>query len=144
MVNKMFSSVGQFGIESKYLFLSLIQGTVKQLINFSEVEGQPVCLDVCGNYLLIGTDLGILKVFDLSRRQVLSISIVYWNRQHWVTGQFFSVLLMEVCEKTITDQPIIPCYLLLLSETAHAKAIKKPCVGNKRIVDSVDQPSLVV
>ena len=41
---------------------------MKQLINFSEVEGQPVCLDVCGNYLLIGTDLGILKVFDLSRR----------------------------------------------------------------------------
>ena len=41
---------------------------MKQLINFSDIEGQPVCLDVCGQYLLIGTDLGVLKVFDLSRR----------------------------------------------------------------------------
>ena len=52
------------------------QGTVKQVINFSEVEGQPVCLDVCGTYLLIGTDVGILKVFDLSRRLVSFITLL--------------------------------------------------------------------
>ncbi|KAK3579473.1 hypothetical protein CHS0354_028282 [Potamilus streckersoni] len=45
------------------------QGTVKQVINLSEVEGQPVCLDVCGSYMVFGTDIGILKVFDLSRRE---------------------------------------------------------------------------
>ena len=46
----------------------MYQGTVKQVINFSEAEGQPACLDVCGNYLLIGTETGVLKVYDLSRR----------------------------------------------------------------------------
>ncbi|KAL7979154.1 hypothetical protein Chor_015178 [Crotalus horridus] len=33
------------------------QGTVKQLLSFSESEGSPCFLDVCGNYLTVGTDL---------------------------------------------------------------------------------------
>ncbi|NXS30109.1 IF140 protein, partial [Pomatostomus ruficeps] len=45
------------------------QGTVKQLLVFSEVEGNPCLLDVCGNFLAVGTDLAHLKIFDLSRRE---------------------------------------------------------------------------
>ncbi|XP_052768007.1 intraflagellar transport protein 140 homolog [Mya arenaria] len=56
-------------IEMHKVQVRTFQGTVKQVINFSDVEGQPVCLDVCGSYLLIGTDIGVLKVFDLSRRE---------------------------------------------------------------------------
>ena len=48
--------------------LSLTQGTVKQLMTFAEPEGRPVSLDVCGSYLVVATDLGILRVYDLSRR----------------------------------------------------------------------------
>ncbi|NWV12062.1 IF140 protein, partial [Ptilonorhynchus violaceus] len=45
------------------------QGTVKQLLAFSEAEGNPCLLDVCGNFLAVGTDLAHLKIFDLSRRE---------------------------------------------------------------------------
>ncbi|KAJ7305775.1 hypothetical protein JRQ81_010141 [Phrynocephalus forsythii] len=45
------------------------QGTVKQLLVFSELEGNPCLLDVCGNMLAVGTDLAHFKIFDLSRRE---------------------------------------------------------------------------
>lgn len=45
------------------------QGTVKQLLLFSEVEGSPCFLDICGNFLVVGTDLAHFKSFDLSRRE---------------------------------------------------------------------------
>ncbi|XP_039102700.1 intraflagellar transport protein 140 homolog [Hyaena hyaena] len=45
------------------------QGTVKQLLLFSEAEGSPCLLDVCGNFLVVGTDLAHFKSFDLSRRE---------------------------------------------------------------------------
>ncbi|XP_037013024.2 intraflagellar transport protein 140 homolog [Artibeus jamaicensis] len=45
------------------------QGTVKQLLLFSEVEGNPCFLDICGNFLVVGTDLAYFKSFDLSRRE---------------------------------------------------------------------------
>ncbi|XP_040829503.1 intraflagellar transport protein 140 homolog [Ochotona curzoniae] len=45
------------------------QGTVKQLLLFSENEGNPCLLDVCGNFLAVGTDLAHFKTFDLSRRE---------------------------------------------------------------------------
>ncbi|XP_076998370.1 intraflagellar transport protein 140 homolog [Tamandua tetradactyla] len=45
------------------------QGTVKQLLLFSEPEGNPCFLDICGNFLVVGTDLAHFKSFDLSRRE---------------------------------------------------------------------------
>uniref|UniRef100_G1LNJ6 Intraflagellar transport protein 140 homolog n=1 Tax=Ailuropoda melanoleuca TaxID=9646 RepID=G1LNJ6_AILME len=45
------------------------QGTVKQLLPFSEAEGNPCFFDVCGNFLVVGTDLAHFKSFDLSRRE---------------------------------------------------------------------------
>ncbi|EMP40725.1 hypothetical protein UY3_02062 [Chelonia mydas] len=45
------------------------KGTVKQLLMFSEAEGNPCLLDVCGNFLAVGTDLAHFKIFDLSRRE---------------------------------------------------------------------------
>lgn len=44
------------------------QGTVKQLLLFSETEGNPCFFDICGNFLVVGTDLAHFKSFDLSRR----------------------------------------------------------------------------
>ncbi|XP_004438256.1 PREDICTED: intraflagellar transport protein 140 homolog [Ceratotherium simum simum] len=45
------------------------QGTVKQLLLFSETEGNPCFFDICGNFLAVGTDLAHFKSFDLSRRE---------------------------------------------------------------------------
>ncbi|KAL0984320.1 hypothetical protein UPYG_G00139910 [Umbra pygmaea] len=45
------------------------QGTVKQLLAFSEAEGNPVLLSVCQGHLVVGTDTAHIKVFDLTRRE---------------------------------------------------------------------------
>ncbi|XP_047693500.1 intraflagellar transport protein 140 homolog [Prionailurus viverrinus] len=45
------------------------QGTVKQLLLFPEAEGNPCFLDICGDFLVVGTDLAHFKSFDLSRRE---------------------------------------------------------------------------
>ena len=45
-----------------------LQGTVKQLLAFSEAEGNPLLLSVCQTYLAVGTDTARVKVFDLTRR----------------------------------------------------------------------------
>ncbi|KAM9210374.1 intraflagellar transport protein 140 homolog isoform 2-T2 [Dugong dugon] len=45
------------------------QGTVKQLLPFSETEGSPCLLDTCGSFLVVGTDLVHFKSFELSRRE---------------------------------------------------------------------------
>ena len=55
----------QGGLSQSFLHL---QGTVKQILQFSETEGDPVLLDVCGNFLVAGTSLAHIKVWDLSRR----------------------------------------------------------------------------
>ncbi|KAB1252075.1 Intraflagellar transport protein 140-like protein [Camelus dromedarius] len=47
------------------------QGTVKQLLLFSKMEGNPCFFDICGNFLVVGTDLAHFKSFDLSRRYSL-------------------------------------------------------------------------
>ena len=55
----------------------LFQGTVKQLLSFNETEGDPVCMEVCGHYLVVGSSHGCAKVFDLSRRYELYLEPLY-------------------------------------------------------------------
>ncbi|XP_021787325.2 intraflagellar transport protein 140 homolog isoform X2 [Papio anubis] len=58
-----------YTVESNRVQVRTWQGTVKQLLLFSETEGNPCFLDVCGNFLVVGTDLAHFKSFDLSRRE---------------------------------------------------------------------------
>ncbi|XP_076809284.1 intraflagellar transport protein 140 homolog [Clavelina lepadiformis] len=44
------------------------QGTVKQLIHFQDNEGSPILLSISGDFLVVGTNAGYVKVYDLSRR----------------------------------------------------------------------------
>ncbi|RHY31008.1 hypothetical protein DYB32_003834 [Aphanomyces invadans] len=44
-------------------------GVVKNTISFTEAEGQPSLMHVNNKYLTVGTDAGLLRVFDLSRRE---------------------------------------------------------------------------
>ncbi|XP_030625080.1 intraflagellar transport protein 140 homolog [Chanos chanos] len=58
-----------YTVEPKRVQVRTLQGTVKQLLVFSETEGNPVLLSVCGSYLAVGTDLAHVRVFDLTRRE---------------------------------------------------------------------------
>ncbi|RHY88736.1 hypothetical protein DYB26_002578 [Aphanomyces astaci] len=44
-------------------------GTVKNTISFTEAEGQPFVMHINNKYLAVGTDAGLIRVFDLSRRE---------------------------------------------------------------------------
>ncbi|KAK7004477.1 intraflagellar transport protein 140 [Biomphalaria glabrata] len=63
-----------YSIEQNKVQVRTFQGTVKQLLTFAEPEGHPVSLDVCGSFLLVATDVGVLRVYDLSRREAKSHS----------------------------------------------------------------------
>ncbi|ERE68715.1 putative intraflagellar transport protein [Cricetulus griseus] len=58
-----------YTVEPNRIQVRTWQGTVKQLLLFSESEGSPCFLDVCGTFLVAGTDLAHFKSFDLSRRE---------------------------------------------------------------------------
>ncbi|XP_041473205.1 intraflagellar transport protein 140 homolog isoform X2 [Lytechinus variegatus] len=45
------------------------QGTVKQLISMNENEGEPCTMEIMGNYLVVGTSGGFVKMYDVSRRE---------------------------------------------------------------------------
>ncbi|XP_063235193.1 intraflagellar transport protein 140 homolog [Bacillus rossius redtenbacheri] len=44
-------------------------GTVKQALPFSDAEGQPICMQLCGGFLVVATSGGVLKLWDLTRRE---------------------------------------------------------------------------
>ena len=46
------------------------KGTTKQSLPFSESEGDPFLLDVNGDFMAVATRLNVVKLFDLSRREV--------------------------------------------------------------------------
>ncbi|KAJ8245793.1 hypothetical protein GJAV_G00260380 [Gymnothorax javanicus] len=58
-----------YTVEPNRVQVRTLQGTVKQLLSFSEVEGNPILLSVCGAFLAVGTDTAHFKLFDLSRRE---------------------------------------------------------------------------
>lgn len=57
-----------YTLDSGKVQVRTFQGTVKQLLGFTENEGEPKCLDVTNNFLVVGTDSGVVKLYDLSRR----------------------------------------------------------------------------
>ncbi|XP_031595153.1 intraflagellar transport protein 140 homolog [Oreochromis aureus] len=57
-----------YTVEPNRVQIRTPQGTVKQLLTFSKAEGNPVLLNVCQSYLVVGTDTANIRVFDLSRR----------------------------------------------------------------------------
>ncbi|XP_074520074.1 intraflagellar transport protein 140 homolog [Halichoeres trimaculatus] len=57
-----------YTVEPNRVQIRTPQGTVKQLLTFSKAEGNPVMLNVCQSYLVVGTDTAHIRVFDLSRR----------------------------------------------------------------------------
>ncbi|XP_019615052.1 PREDICTED: intraflagellar transport protein 140 homolog [Branchiostoma belcheri] len=58
-----------YTIEPGKIQVRNFQGTVKQLLTFSETEGEPIAMDVCGHFLVAGTSTNFLRMWDLSRRE---------------------------------------------------------------------------
>ncbi len=46
-----------------------LRGIVRQKITFSESEGSPKHLNVNGDYLAVATDTGLIKIFQVTRRE---------------------------------------------------------------------------
>lgn len=58
-----------FRASSNLVELCNLQGIVRQKITFSEGEGSPTHLDVNGDYLAVATDTGLIKIFQVTRRE---------------------------------------------------------------------------
>ncbi len=55
-------------IEKDKVQVRTFQGTIKQTLPFLEGEGEPVAMDINGNFLVVASVTGVIKVWDLSRR----------------------------------------------------------------------------
>ncbi|CAF0790150.1 unnamed protein product [Brachionus calyciflorus] len=62
-----------FTLEPSKVNVRTFQGTVKQVLQFTENEGDPFLATVNGTFLAVGTTQGVVKVYDLSRREAKSI-----------------------------------------------------------------------
>ena len=58
-----------FRASGSYVELCNLHGNVKSKISFSEQEGHPHHLDLNGNYLAVATDKGLVKIFQVDRRE---------------------------------------------------------------------------
>ncbi|UYV62808.1 IFT140 [Cordylochernes scorpioides] len=56
-------------LSSDKIEVKTFQGTLKQSLTFTEEEGRPMCLDICGSFLTCGTEGGWIKMWNLSRRE---------------------------------------------------------------------------
>ncbi|XP_022250207.1 LOW QUALITY PROTEIN: intraflagellar transport protein 140 homolog [Limulus polyphemus] len=56
-------------IENGKVEVKTFQGTTKQSLIFTEEEGIPVSIDLCGTYLVVGTSSGYVKMWDVNRRE---------------------------------------------------------------------------
>eukprot|EP01105_Mastigella_eilhardi_P002868 TRINITY_DN1371_c0_g2_i2.p1 TRINITY_DN1371_c0_g2~~TRINITY_DN1371_c0_g2_i2.p1 ORF type:complete len:1217 (+),score=421.92 TRINITY_DN1371_c0_g2_i2:1075-4725(+) len=46
------------------------KGVAKQSLHFSFTDGEPIIMDVCGNFLAVATTTNTLRLFDMERREV--------------------------------------------------------------------------
>nr|CAD7263176.1 unnamed protein product [Timema shepardi] len=56
-------------LQEERIQIRTFQGTVKQTLPFTDLEGQPICMQLCGHFLVVATSCGIIKIWDLSRRE---------------------------------------------------------------------------
>lgn len=44
------------------------QGGFKSPLTYTEAEGNPILLSLCGSFLAVATDAGVIKLYDVSKR----------------------------------------------------------------------------
>lgn len=62
-----------YTLEPSKVNVRTFQGTVKQVIQFTENEGDPFLATINGTFLAVGTTQGVVKVYDLSRREAKAV-----------------------------------------------------------------------
>ncbi len=45
-----------------------VQGIVKQLLTMQDSDGVPILVSSSADYMVVATDIGAVRVYDLSRR----------------------------------------------------------------------------
>lgn len=50
------------------------QGGFKSALAFTEREGHPILLSLCGCFLAVATDAGVIKLYDVSKRAKVDAS----------------------------------------------------------------------
>lgn len=74
-----------------YFISWLGQGGFKSALSFTEAEGDPILLSLCGCFLAVATDKGAIKLYDVSKRakidaSTLPVKGIIWKMfQHIVT-----------------------------------------------------------
>ena len=68
MVGVFENSVYTVPTEGGKVQVHTFQGTVKQLLPCSEMEGDPICMAVCTRFLVMATAHGYIKLYDLAKR----------------------------------------------------------------------------
>nr|CAD7588439.1 unnamed protein product [Timema genevievae] len=56
-------------LQEERIQIRTFQGTVKQTLPFTDLEGQPIFMNLSGHFLVVATSCGIIKIWDLSRRE---------------------------------------------------------------------------
>nr|CAD7202239.1 unnamed protein product [Timema douglasi] len=56
-------------LQEERIQIRTFQGTVKQTLPFTDLEGQPIFMQLCGHFLVVATSCGIIKIWDLARRE---------------------------------------------------------------------------
>ncbi|XP_065660460.1 intraflagellar transport protein 140 homolog [Hydra vulgaris] len=62
-------------VNSHSISIRTFQGTVKQELTFLKKEGDPFDLDICGSHMVVATNRGVPKIYDLSRREARQVSV---------------------------------------------------------------------
>ncbi|KAK0394620.1 hypothetical protein QR680_000840 [Steinernema hermaphroditum] len=59
-----------YTLENDKINVRTFQGTVKNVINFPEMEGDPVMMDINDRWMCAGTTNGFIRIFDISRKDI--------------------------------------------------------------------------
>ncbi|VDM00505.1 unnamed protein product [Schistocephalus solidus] len=93
------------------------KGTVKQLINFSENEGEISAVCSCSGFMACLTDEGYLRTFDLTRREVKQLS----GSKHYET--FLAPFIPTAQATASSETPALRVRVTYLSVNASASLV---------------------
>uniref|UniRef100_A0A0X3PF54 Intraflagellar transport protein 140 homolog n=1 Tax=Schistocephalus solidus TaxID=70667 RepID=A0A0X3PF54_SCHSO len=106
-----------FTREAYKLQVRNFQGTVKQLINFSENEGEISAVCSCSGFMACLTDEGYLRTFDLTRREVKQLS----GSKHYET--FLAPFIPTAQATASSETPALRVRVTYLSVNASASLV---------------------
>ncbi|CAH8673889.1 unnamed protein product [Schistosoma rodhaini] len=113
-----------FTIEPYKLQVRNLEGCVKQLINFTEIEGSITVTAQCGTYMACLTDQNKVRVFDLSKSEIKSTN----------TSKSLTQLVLYQLFNSIAQNPSISNY----STTSIQENIKLLHHSNNQLINELN------